>query len=234
MLKLSSLNIVGMERHERIARAIALSGKKKGQIAAECSVAPSAVTQWISGDSKSLKPENLYALATATGFRAEWLAIGTEPERDIEEGPQPPSEKDYALIPQYSAKGSSGAGYLNDHVEVKGGLAFKRDWLHRMSLREENLRALYNNGDSNWPTLSDGEVLLIDVSNREPSNGNMYAMYDPDGAVIIKRLIRDMSGGWIIRSDNQDKIRYPDMPISDHGIEGVEIIGRVVWRGGGI
>jgi SOS-response transcriptional repressor LexA len=65
-----------MDRHERIARAIALSGKKKGEIAALCGVANSAVTQWISGESKSLRPENLYALAKATGFRAEWLAIG--------------------------------------------------------------------------------------------------------------------------------------------------------------
>lgn len=69
-----------MERHERIARAIALSGKKKGEIATLCGVANSAVTQWISGESKSLRPENLYALAKATGFRAEWLAIGEGPE----------------------------------------------------------------------------------------------------------------------------------------------------------
>lgn len=70
-----------MERHERIARAIQLSGKKKGEIAAECGVANSAVTQWVSGESKSLRPENLYALAKATSFNAEWLAIGQGPER---------------------------------------------------------------------------------------------------------------------------------------------------------
>ncbi|RMN05797.1 putative Repressor protein c2, partial [Pseudomonas savastanoi pv. glycinea] len=62
-----------MTRQERIARAIAASGMKKGEIAAQCGVANSAVTQWISGESKSLRPENLYALARATGFRAEWL-----------------------------------------------------------------------------------------------------------------------------------------------------------------
>jgi phage repressor protein C with HTH and peptisase S24 domain len=223
-----------MERHVRIARAIALSGRKKGEIASACGVAPSAVTQWISGESKSLKPENLYALAEATGFRAEWLAIGKPPEREAEVLPGSPSEKDYALIPQYSARGSSGSGYLNDHVEITGGLAFKREWLKGMSLREENLRVMYNHGDSNWPTLSDGEVLLVDVSKIEPANGKMHAMYDPDNEVIIKRLIRDMAGGWIIRSDNQDKTRYPDMPISDKGMQAVEIIGRVVWRGGGI
>lgn len=74
-----------MERHERIARAIQVSGKKKGEIASLCGVANSAVTQWITGESKSLRPENLYSLAKATGFRAEWLAIGEGDERDASE-----------------------------------------------------------------------------------------------------------------------------------------------------
>lgn len=69
-----------MERHERIAKAIAASGLKKGEIASACGVANSAVTQWITGESKSIRPENLYALAKATGFNAEWLAIGEGPE----------------------------------------------------------------------------------------------------------------------------------------------------------
>ncbi|UJW20802.1 MULTISPECIES: LexA family transcriptional regulator [Pseudomonas] len=223
-----------MNRHERIARAIKDSGKSKSEIAKLCDVAPSAVTQWINGESKTLKAESVFALAKATGYRAEWLTFGIGPEREDGQVTGEPDEKDYAVIPQYTAKGSSGNGYLNDHVEVLGGLAFKRDWLKRMSLNAEHLRVIYNQGDSNWPTLSDGEVLLVDISKRDPSNGNMYALYDPDSEIIIKRLIRDLTGGWLIRSDNQDKMRYPDMPISDQGMQDVEIIGRVVWRGGGI
>lgn len=223
-----------MNRPERIAHAIETSGKSKSEIAKLCDVAPSAVTQWINGESKTLKAESVFALAKATGYRAEWLTFGIGPERDEGAAPSEPDEKDYAVIPQYTAKGSSGSGYMNDHVEVLGGLAFKRAWLKRMSLNAENLRVIYNQGDSNWPTLSDGEVLLIDVSRRDPGNGHMYALYDPDSEIIIKRLIRDLTGGWLIRSDNQDKMRYPDMPISDQGMQEVEIIGRVVWRGGGI
>ncbi|WP_136474524.1 S24 family peptidase [Pseudomonas sp. DG56-2] len=223
-----------MNRPERIARAIQASGKSKSEIAKLCDVAPSAVTQWINGESKTLKAESVFALAKATGYRAEWLTFGTGPEREDAQTTGEPDEEDYAVIPQYTAKGSSGNGYLNDHVEITGGLAFKRDWLKRMSLNAENLRVIYNQGDSNWPTLSDGEVLLVDVSRRDPGNGNMYALYDPDSEIIIKRLIRDLTGGWLIRSDNQDKMRYPDMPISDQGMQDVEIIGRVVWRGGGI
>ncbi|WP_443690390.1 LexA family protein [Pseudomonas sp.] len=71
-----------MKMHERIAKAVAASGKKKVQIAKDCGVSASAVTQWLSGESKSLKPESIYALAAATGFRAEWLAMGNGPEMD--------------------------------------------------------------------------------------------------------------------------------------------------------
>jgi len=65
-----------MTRHERIAIAIKHSQKLKKEIARECGVSPSAVTQWVNGDSKGLRPENLFALASATGVNAEWLANG--------------------------------------------------------------------------------------------------------------------------------------------------------------
>ncbi|WP_085696299.1 LexA family transcriptional regulator [Pseudomonas sp. B26(2017)] len=66
-----------MTRPDRIATAIKHSRKLKKDIARECGVSPSAVTQWVTGDSKSLRPENLFALAQATGVSAEWLANGT-------------------------------------------------------------------------------------------------------------------------------------------------------------
>lgn len=66
-----------MNRPDRIALAIKHSKKMKKEIARECGVTPSAVTQWITGDSKGMKPENLFALAQATGVSAEWLANGS-------------------------------------------------------------------------------------------------------------------------------------------------------------
>lgn len=65
-----------MNRNERIAAAIAQSGKKNNVIARECGITASAVTQWTTGEVKALKPENLLALARATNTRIEWLATG--------------------------------------------------------------------------------------------------------------------------------------------------------------
>ncbi len=215
-------------------------GTRLSQIA---KTTPKAASKWLNLESMPGRA-NMQAIAAALGVRAEWLQFGTGPQKsgaqtaaaEHEHGDDaagnPPSSDDYALIPQYTAKGSSGSGYLNDHVEIKGGLAFKRDWLCRMGLKPDNLRVAYNHGDSNWPTLTDGEVVLLDVAALEPANGKMFALLDPDGEMIFKRLIRDIKGGWLIRSDNDNKTLYPDMPISDEGIRGVDIVGRIVWRGG--
>lgn len=73
-----------MNMSERIAYAISQSGKKKGEIAAECGVSNSAVSQWLAGSSKTMKPENLYALAEATGFLPKWLALGEGPKKKPE------------------------------------------------------------------------------------------------------------------------------------------------------
>lgn len=145
-----------------------------------------------------------------------------------------PSAQDYALIPQYSAQGAAGNGHLNDHIEVTGGLVFKRAWLARMSLRERHLHVIYVDGHSMEPTISDSDVVLVDESQTAPRDGRIYVIRKPDGEIIIKRLIQTVTGGWLIRSDNDDKRNYPDQPVSESEVEQIHIVGRVVWHGGAL
>ncbi len=154
--------------------------------------------------------------------------LGNSPGSDTPLEQNTPTDDDYALIPQYSAKGGCGPAYHNGHVEIRGGLAFKRDWLARMGAKPENLSVIYAKGDSMAPTIEDGAVILIDHSQVELRDGKVFALARGE-EMIVKRLIRDFSGGWIVRSDNPDKVRYGDFPVSDAA---VRIIGRVVWRGG--
>lgn len=141
---------------------------------------------------------------------------------------------EYAVIPQYTARGSTGPGFGNDHVEIKGGLVFKQDWLRRMSLRADKLSVIYAKGMSMEPTITDGDVLLLDESQREPISGRIYALSRPDGEISIKRLIRQHTGGWLIRSDNENKARYPDEPATDTEVGHLKIEGRIVWHGGAL
>lgn len=145
-----------------------------------------------------------------------------------------PSKKDYALIPQYTARAAAGSGYHNDHVEMTEGLVFKREWLRRMGLKEDQLCVIYAHGNSMEPTISEGDVLLIDRAATQPVSGKVYAIQRPDGSHSIKRLVQSFAGDWTIVSDNQDKRANPDEPISAEALEHINIIGRSVWSGGGM
>jgi phage repressor protein C with HTH and peptisase S24 domain len=188
----------------------------------------------------SLKSVHIAKLATTCKVDPLWLSEGVgEMLARRAHGPDEngsPSKKEYALIPQYTARASAGSGYHNDHVELTEGqgLVFKRDWLKRLSLKEESSCVIYAEGSSMEPTISDGDVLLIDRASTEPRNGKVYAIQRPDGSVSVKRLVQTFAGGWVVRSDNPDKTLYADEQISADDLQHVEIIGRSVWGGGGM
>lgn len=212
---------------ERIAYAITTCGKKPGDLAREIGVSAARISQLKDGIG-SVKAEHLFPLARATHVSAQWLAEGTGEQRHNV------TDTDYALIPQHTAKGSAGNGHMNDHVEVKGSLVFKRDWLKRMGLKEGSLSVFYASGFSMAPTIDDGDVVLLDESQTTPQNRRIYAIRRPDGELIIKRLILTMTNGWIIRSDNEDKRQYPDEVATDTDVGHLQIIGRIVWHGGAL
>jgi phage repressor protein C with HTH and peptisase S24 domain len=145
--------------------------------------------------------------------------------------PREPSEADFALIPQYSAKGSCGNGHLNGHVEVKGGLVFRRDWLARLGVKPDQSAVIYACGESMAPTIGDGYVVLLDLTQTEPRNGLVYAFL-LDGEMRIKRFFRAVTGQWRLASDNANKTLYPDEPL-DAPLT-LSIVGRAVWQGGAL
>ncbi|MBD1554679.1 LexA family transcriptional regulator [Pseudomonas typographi] len=138
----------------------------------------------------------------------------------------------YAHIPQYSAKAAAGLGHDNPHVESISTLAFKRDWLRTKGAKAENLLVIYAEGESMWPTINDHDVLLVDQSKIEPADGHVFVLSSTDKGTIVKRLVQSPLGGWIIRSDNEDKEEYGDLLLKRSDVNEHRIIGRVIWRGG--
>ena len=142
------------------------------------------------------------------------------------------AEDKYAHIPQYTAKAAAGFGHENPHVESHATLAFKREWLRIKGVNPKNLMVIYADGESMWPTINDHDVLLVDTSRVEPANGHVFVLASADKGAIVKRLVQSPLGGWIIRSDNEDKDQYRDLMLSRSEINEHRIIGRVIWRGG--
>jgi SOS-response transcriptional repressor LexA len=136
----------------------------------------------------------------------------------------------YAHIPQLTARAAAGLGAENPHVESNTTLAFKRDWLKSKGVKAENLLVIYAEGDSMSPTIDDHDVLLVDKSRVEPTDGQVFVLTSSDKGAIVKRLVQGPLGRWIIRSDNADE--YPDLLLSRSEVNEHRIIGRVIWRGG--
>ncbi|SDT52213.1 S24 family peptidase [Pseudomonas prosekii] len=212
------------------------------RLAKMAKVTPKACSKWLNGESMPGGAKML-ALATALNVRVEWLEYGRGDMRESagaapDQGRTPPrsfdleDEPGYTGVMQLTARGSTGDGEDNPHVEIRGVMAFKSAWLRANNLSQRHLDVIYADGHSMEPTINDGDVLLIDEAKIEPKDGHVFAMQSASKGTIVKRLVKSDFDGWIIRSDNPDKTRYGDETLRDGEINEVRIIGRVVWRGG--
>lgn len=148
-----------------------------------------------------------------------------------EQSGQTPNADEYVLVPQYDVTGACGAGTVVTDVTVKGSLVFRREWMRSINMPEEHhLAVIYASGDSNYPFIEDGQVLLVNTLDTNPISGKVYLICI-DGHLVIKRLI-NMITHWVIRSDNPDKTAWPDIEITKKNMDMIDIQGRIVWRGG--
>ncbi|CAI8908544.1 CI repressor protein [Pseudomonas syringae pv. tomato] len=138
----------------------------------------------------------------------------------------------YAFIPQYTAMAAAGAGHDNPHVEIRSTLAFKKEWLASKGLQPRNLRVIYADGESMWPTINDQDVLLVDSSQVEPVDNGVFVIESGADGTLVKRLVRAPLQQWILLSDNTDKAAYPDRFYLRSESNEHQIVGRVIWRGG--
>ncbi|MFH7344218.1 LexA family transcriptional regulator [Pseudomonas syringae pv. tagetis] len=141
-------------------------------------------------------------------------------------------DSSYSFIPQYTAMAAAGAGHDNPHVEIRSTLAFKKEWLATKGLQPRNLRVIYADGESMWPTINNQDVLLVDSSQVEPVENGVFVIESGIDGTVVKRLVRAPLQQWILRSDNTDKAAYPDRFYLRSESNEHQIVGRVIWRGG--
>lgn len=141
----------------------------------------------------------------------------------------------YAHIPLHEATLAAGAGFENGDGIVIDYLTFRRDWLRRVKVTPEAAVLARIRGDSMQPTISDGDVVMIDTHRREVERhtaqgrlprGQVYALRSDDGA-RVKRLamVGDLM---MVMSDNPD---HQTEVYDRRSWRETSIIGRVVWWG---
>jgi phage repressor protein C with HTH and peptisase S24 domain len=78
------------------------------------------------------------------------------------------------------------------------------------------------------PYLQDGDTVLIDLGQTALIDNEIYAIRYGD-ELRIKRLAKRFDGGIFVRSDNTI---YPVETVGPGDLEHVNVIGRMLWRGG--
>ena len=92
-------------------------------------------------------------------------------------------------IPEMAVDAAAGGGALNDEAAAETA----RWYLPEAMLRHEggaepaNLRILRARGDSMEPAVHDGDRLLVDVSRKTPTTGEMAVLWD-GGGLVVKRV----------------------------------------------
>lgn len=134
---------------------------------------------------------------------------------------------DYVLIPQYQVRASAGPGALPDSEAPTASIAFQAGFIRDLSASPaDNLAVLTVEGDSMFPTLANGDQILVDTADRLATRDGIYVLRVED-ALMVKRLsLNPATRRLTIRSDND---AYPTWPDCDP--TAVHIIGRVVWVG---
>ena len=130
----------------------------------------------------------------------------------------------FTLVPKYTSRLSGCDGSLEDSDLVESSFAFRQDWIMRKGSDELALFEVF--GDSMYPFTSEGDIVLVDLSDNDADeiiDGKAYAICE-DGTVKIKRLVRQ-GGKLLIRS--QDIAHYPDYEAGGD----FSLIGRVIWIG---
>ncbi len=136
-------------------------------------------------------------------------------------------DDELAFVPSYEVTAGAGEGIVIDVEHETGRLAFRRDWLRGVTAAApEELAVITVRGDSMFPTLAEGDTILVDLTQRAPTRDGVYIVRFGD-FVLVKRLHIDPVRRLVtISCDNEN---YP--PLSPVDPADVDVGGRVIWVG---
>lgn len=180
---------------------------------------------------RSRRSEYSTNYALALRVNPNWLNIGLGDMDAPSAATEVPYES-YVFIPVYSVIASLGRGKINEdeHVQVAGTHAFRREWIEKKGFDPKHLAVIEGEGDSMEPTISEGDTLLVDLRQTKIMSGRVYAIADAEDHTRVKRLLKSLDGRIIVRSDNPDKRLYPDEYLTPDS--NARVIGMVVHRSG--
>jgi phage repressor protein C with HTH and peptisase S24 domain len=207
------------------ARLLALSQERGVSLAALSELLgrnPSYLQQFIrKGSPRKLEEQDRATLA-------RFLGVGEEELRGPQENSyvKPPRRDsgEWVEVPRLDLGASAGPGRVAGGEAAFDAFRFSRRWLEEQGLARAQLSAIRVEGDSMEPLLNDGDEILVDRAPR-PFRDGIHVVRLGE-TLMVKRVASAGPGRVALLSQN---FAYPPVEVA---AEEVEIVGRVVWKGG--
>ena len=177
------------------------------------------------------RKEGMEKLAATLGVSAAWLQFGDSmmPSAGaiaVQENTD--TQHTHREIEIYKTELSAGNGnfvWITNHKEDP--LVFRENWFRAKRLNPSDLRGMYVRGNSMDPDLKDWDTVIIDVTDLEIADDEIYALVFKDKFYI--KCIRQTEDGLLLISSNPD---YEPIEVSPENADRFQLLGRMVWRGG--
>ncbi|MXO85704.1 transcriptional regulator [Altererythrobacter aurantiacus] len=131
---------------------------------------------------------------------------------------------EWITVPRLQLDASAGPGSFSAEEISFDAIRFSRRWLREMGLADAQLSAIRVEGDSMEPVLRGGDEILVDRTSRALRDG-IYVVRLAE-VLHVKRVQARMPGRITLISANE---AYAPFELA---LDEVEIVGRVVWKGG--
>lgn len=208
----------------------------QSEIARKLNVSPQVVKNW---ESRGISKQGFIDIQRIMGISIEWLETGKGEVLSSLSSYIPPAGGIAVLedtdtththreIQMYDLKLSAGNGNAEWVLRrAEDPLVFREGWFRAKHLSPYNLRGMYVKGDSMKPVLNNWDTVLIDVSDTELVDGEIYAVVYKEKFYI--KQIKHLADGIEMISFNPE---YEPMPVKNGDVEKFQCLGRMVWRGG--
>nr|WP_166176036.1 LexA family transcriptional regulator [Altererythrobacter segetis] len=179
----------------------------------------SYLQQYISkGSPRKLEEDDRRRLAEFFGV-AE-AELGAPEEKSLKD------RGDWVEVPRISLEASAGPGATAAEEIPFDAFRFSRRWLRENGLEPAQLSAIRVMGDSMDPLLRDGDEILVDRTPRAFREGVHVIRL---GEALHVKLLQAVPPGRLRLISKNAAYEPVEVPMSD-----VDVVGRVVWKGGRI
>lgn len=193
-------------------------------------VAQASLARWVKGEADPSRT-NLIKITEAGGVSLDWLALGVG---DMEGKATPAMHRDLNLVASNDetfveiedcreVRLSAGTGAFNSDYQEINTTKVERAWLQARRLKAKDCAMFLVSGESMYPTLKDGEEIIVDRSKRELQEGKIFVL-NHNGSMLVKKVQFTYDGVELI-SDNPS---YRPLKLDADEANSLMVIGQVV------